>query len=129
MNIVMVDRGQLAGLPEFPPIDLPKFAWLEFVSLQDNEIDERCWRADVIVSTNTTINASVIKESFKLRLIVAAGDKIDHIDLSAARARGVIVCNVPGLTGDTPENAQKISEQVVENIHAWLNESPVNIIN
>ncbi len=42
MNIIVVDRGQLAGNPEFPPIDLPKFSWSEFVSLQDHEIDERC---------------------------------------------------------------------------------------
>jgi len=128
MNVVVVDTGHLIGPPEYPPLDLPKFAWLEFVSLEDNEVEERCWRADVIVSTNTTINAAVIKESYKLRLIVVAGDNNDHIDMTAAKERGVIVCNVPGLTGDTPEDAQKISEQVVDNIHAWLNEEPINVI-
>ena len=128
MNIVLVDSGQLVGEPEFPAINLPKFAWLEYVALQANEIDERCWRADVIVSTNTPINAKAIEEIYKLKLIVAAGDNSQHIDKAAAKERGVIVCNIPGLTGDNPQDAQKIADQVVDNIHAWLDDKPINVI-
>jgi len=128
MNIVMVDSGQLAGDPDFPEVNLPKFGWSQFVALPVDEIDERCWRADIIISTNTPISAQVIKESFKLKLIVTAGENCQHIDKAAARERGVVVCNVPGLTGDTPENAQKICDQVVANINAWLDKKPVNAI-
>jgi lactate dehydrogenase-like 2-hydroxyacid dehydrogenase len=128
MNIVMVDSGQLTGDPDFPEINLPKFGWSQFVALKSEEIDERCWRADIIVSTNTPINAEVIKESFKLKLIIAAGDKTDHIDKAAANERGIIICNVPGLTGDSSQNAQKIANQVVDNINRWLDEQPVNVV-
>lgn len=128
MNIVLVDSGQLEGMPEFPPIDLPKFAWLEYVDLPPEEIEERCWRADVIVSTNTQINAAVIKDSYKLKLIIAAGDSTEHIDKATAKERGVIVCNVPGLTADNVKNSQTIANQVVNNVHAWLDEKPINVI-
>ncbi len=126
MNIVLVDSGQLMGMPEFPPINLPKFAWLEYVDLAAEEIDERCWRADVIVSTNTIITADVIKDTYKLKLIIAAGDNYAHIDVAAAKEREVVVCNVPGLIGDNVKDAQEIAIQVVDNIHAWLDERPIN---
>ena len=128
MNIVLVDSGQLSGMPEFPPVDLPKFAWLEYVDLTEDGVDDRCWRADVIVSSNTPVNEKVISETFKLKLLIAAGDKSDHIDLAAAKARGIPVCNIPGLTGDNPEDAQKIANQIIDTIHAWLDDKPINVI-
>jgi len=129
MNVVLVDSGQLEGAPEFPPINLPKFAWLEYVDLPAEEIEERCWRADVIVSTNTLIDAKAIKETYKLKLIIAAGDNFDHIDIATAKERGIVVCNVPGLTADNVKDAQLIANKVIDNIHAWLDDSPINKIN
>ncbi len=128
MNIVMLDSGQLAGDVDFPEVKLPKFGWSQFVALPAEEVDERCWRADIIVSTHTPVNAQVIKESFKLKLIVAAGDNTNHIDKPAAKQRGIIICNVPGLTGDNTTDAQTICEQVVTNINAWLDQQPVNVV-
>ena len=128
MNIVLVDSGQLAGMPEFPPVNLPKFAWLEYVNLPAEEIEERCWRADVIVSTNTQINAAVIKDSYKLKLIIAAGDSTEHIDKAAAKERGILICNVPGLTANNVKDSQTIADQVINNVHAWLDENPINVI-
>ncbi len=128
MNIVLVDSGQLAGEPEFPAINLPKFAWLEYVDLPADEIDERCWRADVIVSTNTPINAQILKETYKLKMVICAGEASEHIDKVAAKERDIVVCNVPGLTGDNAADAQKIADQVVDNIHAWLDNKAINVI-
>jgi len=129
MNIVLVDSGQLEEAPEFPPINLPKFAWLEYVELAAEEIEERCWRADVIISTNTPIDAKTIKNSYKLKLIIAAGENIDHIDVAAAKKRDIMVCNVPSLTANNVKDSQTIANKVVDNIHAWLNQQPINIIN
>lgn len=120
MNIVFVDSGQLAGEADFPDINLPKYGWLQFVELEADEVEERCWRADIIISTNTPITAEVIKESYKLRLIIAAGDDTTHIDHNAAGSRDVSILNVPGLTGDSPENTKVICNQVVDHINTWL---------
>ena len=125
MNIVMVDSGQLVGDADFPEVNIIKYGWLQFVELDEKEDEERCWRADVVISTNTPITAQLIKESYKLQLIIAAGDNTDHIDKEAAKERGIIVLNVPGLTGDNAKSTQLICNQVVEHINLWLEQQAV----
>ena len=125
MNIVMVDSGQLVGDADFPEVNIIKYGWLQFVELDEKEAEERCWRADVVISTNTPITAQLIKESYKLQLIIAAGDNTDHIDKEAAKERGIIVLNVPGLTGDNTKSTQLICNQVVEHINLWLEQQAV----
>lgn len=125
MNIVMVDSGQLVGDADFPEVNINKYGWLQFVELDEKEAEERCWRADVVISTNTPITAQLIKESYKLQLIIAAGDTTDHIDKEAAKERGIEVLNAPGLTGDNAESTQLICNQVVEHINLWLEQQTV----
>jgi len=84
----MLDSGQLTGEADFPEVNLDKFGWQQYVSLNETEVEERCWRADILISTNTPVTAKVIDEAFKLKLIIAAGDSTEHIDRAAARARG-----------------------------------------
>lgn len=120
MNIVMVDSGQLKGDADFPEIDINKYGWLQFVDLDADELEERCWRADIIISTHTPITAQIMQEAYKLKLIIAAGESTEHIDQEAAQARGLEVYNTPGLTGNTPEATQAICQQVVEKINTWL---------
>ena len=62
--------------------------------------------ADVLVPTVTDrIDAGILEQaSDKLRLIASFGTGIDHIDVAAARARGMTVTNTPGvLTEDTAD--------------------------
>lgn len=126
MNIVMVDSGQLTGDVDFPEVNIVKYGWLQFVELDENEVEERCWRADVVISANTPITAQIIKEAYKLQLIIAAGDSTDHIDKDAADARDIKILNVPGLTADNAESTQAICNQVVEHINKWLEDQSVN---
>lgn len=62
--------------------------------------------ADVLVPTVTDrIDAGIVEQaSDKLRLIASFGTGVDHIDVAAARARGMTVTNTPGvLTEDTAD--------------------------
>lgn len=62
--------------------------------------------ADVLVPAVTdTIDAALIEQAGeRLRLIANFGAGVNHIDLRAARARGIIVTNTPGvLTEDTAD--------------------------
>lgn len=62
--------------------------------------------ADVLVPTLTDdVDADLIANAGpNLKLIANFGNGIDHIDLGAARARGIIVTNTPGvLTDDTAD--------------------------
>ncbi|NNG03186.1 MAG: D-glycerate dehydrogenase, partial [Inquilinus sp.] len=62
--------------------------------------------ADVLVPTVTDrIDAELIAEAGpRLKLIASFGTGVDHIDLAAAKARGIAVTNTPGvLTEDTAD--------------------------
>jgi len=62
--------------------------------------------ADVLVPTVTDrLDAELLREAGpKLRLIASFGAGVDHVDLRAARERGVTVTNTPGvLTEDTAD--------------------------
>lgn len=127
MNIVVVDSGRLHADADFPMLTLDKFGWQQFVQLENQkDVIERCWRSDVIVSAATPIDGAVIDRAFKLKLIVAAGENIDHIDLEAARKRNVTVCNVPGRRADKTPADQQICEQVIDNIDAFIKDRPIN---
>ena len=68
-------------------------------------------RADVLVPTVTDeIDAALIgRAGERLKLIANFGNGIDHIDLKAARARGIIITNTPGvLTEDTADMAMAL---------------------
>lgn len=70
------------------------------------QLADACQRADVLVPTVTDrLDAELLSSvGERLQLIANFGNGTDHIDLSAARARNVIVSNTPGvLTDDTAD--------------------------
>ena len=78
-------------------------------------------RAEVLVPTITdVIDAELIASAGdQLRMIANFGAGIDHIDVEAANARGIIVTNTPGvLTEDTADLAMSlilaVSRRIVE---------------
>ena len=71
-----------------------------------DELEAAVQTADVLVPTVTDkIDADLIaKFGDQLHLIASFGTGVDHIDLAAAKARGVTVTNTPGvLTEDTAD--------------------------
>ena len=51
---------------------------------------------DVLVVRSTTVTAEAVAASATLLLIVRAGAGFNNIDVAAASARGIYVCNTPG---------------------------------
>ena len=73
-------------------------------SVQDLEDGALTGFDAVVVRSATKITAGVIAASQGLRLIGRAGVGVDNIDLAAASAAGIIVCNTPGAsTGSVVE--------------------------
>ncbi|MCW9056871.1 MAG: hypothetical protein OQK47_09665 [Gammaproteobacteria bacterium] len=128
MNVVMIDSHNLAGEADFPEIDLDKFGWQQYLHLQQDEVEERCWRADIIITAAMPVDQTVIDGAFKLKLIVAAGRDYEHIDLQAADKRGIKVCYVPKLDCNDSNSTDKICCQVVENINAFIHDRPINLV-
>jgi glyoxylate reductase len=75
-------------------------------ALNHDELEIAVKTADVLVPTVTDkVDANLIaKAGSQLRLIASFGTGVDHIDLAAAKARGITVTNTPGvLTEDTAD--------------------------
>ena len=76
--------------------------------MSDDELRAVVKQADVLVPTVTDrIDADLINAAGdQLKLIASFGTGVDHIDLAAARGRGITVTNTPGvLTEDTADVA------------------------
>ena len=75
------------------------------------QLEDAVLRADVLVPTVTdAVDRDLLQKAApRLRLIANFGNGVDHIDLAAARAGGIIVTNTPGvLTDDTADMAMAL---------------------
>ena len=59
------------------------------------DLIELCADADTVITQFARVNANVVSAMRKARAIVRYGIGVDNVDLDAARARGIPVCNVP----------------------------------
>jgi len=97
-------------------------------------LTEAVGRADVLAPTITDrIDAALLEKAGpQLKLIANFGAGVDHIDVAAANARGIIVTNTPGvLTDDTADLTMAlimaVARRIVEganvaqqgNYHGW----------
>jgi glycerate dehydrogenase len=60
-----------------------------------DEVATRCADATVIITNKTPIDAATIEGARNLKLIVVAATGYNIVDVSAARTRGIPVCNIP----------------------------------
>lgn len=126
MKVVMIDAANMPGEAWFPNLNLTKFGWEQYLTIEPDDIEKVVWRCDVIVAASDAVNRAMLDLAFKVRLIVAAGDSTDHIDLEAAKERGIVVCNVPGRDPSNIEDDKKICREVVSAINAFIKETDYN---
>ncbi len=84
-----------------------------------DELAEAVKSADVLVPTLTDrIDKAILAQAGEsLRLIANFGTGVDHIDLAAARERGVTVTNTPGvLTEDTADMTMALILDVIRRV-------------
>lgn len=61
----------------------------------EKELVDLCADADTVITQFARVNAKVIASMQRARAIVRYGIGVDNVDVDAARARGIPVCNVP----------------------------------
>lgn len=69
-----------------------------------DEILERVQNADVIITNKVRVNAELIRQLPRLKLILISATGTNNVDLSAAREHNIVVCNCQGY--GTPAVAQ-----------------------
>ncbi len=55
-------------------------------------------RASVLMALGASVGPPLLERMPQLRLVASLGVGYDHVDLGALRARGIQLCNTPGLT-------------------------------
>jgi len=96
----------------FPPsrdILAPYLPDDEVLRVAVSDLREAVRAADVLVPMMTRLDASII-ECTSARLIQQWGVGLDGVDVAAASARGILVCNVPS---DVTFNAESTAEHAV----------------
>lgn len=126
MLMVVIDNNNIAGDADFPEVDLPKYCWEQFPELSPEDTLIRCWRAEVIVTAAHPVDRNLIDKSYQIKLIVSAGDSVDHIDLAAAAERGIKVCNVPGLSPVNPDTSGALCNQVIDIINSFYRDELIH---
>ena len=112
MNIVVLD-GYTTNPGDCSWDAVTEFGNLEvFDRSSVQEIQRRAENAEVVLTNKTPLSAEILAELPHLKLISVLATGVNVVDLDAAAARGITVCNVPGYS--TPNVAQAVFALLLE---------------
>jgi hypothetical protein len=120
IKIVVVDAGQLAKGVGFPPLEIPEYGWEDYPGLDAGGIEERCWRADVVVALSSAISGELLKKMHRLSLLVTAGEACRRLDQAAALEQGVELLAFPDADCAQVEDAQDLCNRIVQAIDHYV---------
>ena len=99
--------------PLFETIDLPQGTTYSLTSYQStstrDELHARIRNADVVIVTTVKLDAETLGHDVtpRLRYVIVSATGTDSVDLQAAKARAIRVCNCPGA------NLEAVSEHAI----------------
>ena len=100
MKITVLDRFSMGNDIDFNK--LSEYGELEiYEKTSSGELEERVSSSDIIILNKVKITAEILKNSPKLKLICVFATGYDNIDIKAAAAYGVAVCNVPAYSTES----------------------------
>src|SRR5690242_3821742 len=79
-------RALLAAVPQ----------WQIFAGTRPDEVAARIAAADVVLTNKVVLNAKLLAQAPNLRLVAIMATGTNNVDIAAARARGITVCNAVG---------------------------------
>lgn len=85
---VFLDSGTLGELK----IDAD---WELYPNTPPEKVVERCSPHSIVITNKVRMTKEIIEKCPLLKLICVAATGVDHMDLEAAKAKGIVVCNVP----------------------------------
>lgn len=105
MHIVFLDRVTFAPEVRFALERLPGCTWQDHPVTTPEEVVARARDAEAVLTNKVRLTREMLADLPHLRLVCATATGVDNIDVAAARARGVAVCNVRGYaTHSVPEH-------------------------
>jgi D-3-phosphoglycerate dehydrogenase len=100
----ITDFATYTGMDEYPSVD--------------DALDDIA-RYDAVIMRVAPLDAAVIDRADRLRVISKHGAGLDSVDIDAASARGIVVCNTPGANSrSVAEHAMSLLFAVRRNLRA-----------
>jgi len=87
-----LDRNDL----DFSGLDRVLPNWRYYPATAPAEVAARIESAEVVISNKVVLDAAAIRQAPRLKLIGVAATGVNNVDLPAAMARGITVCNCRG---------------------------------
>ena len=111
MRGVFLDAGSLVQSEiDMTPLEDASISWRYYEDTPAATLSECIAEAEIAISNKVVLNEIALAAAKRLKLICVAATGTNNVDLEAAKARGLTVCNVSGYA--TPS--------VVEHIFAML---------
>lgn len=125
LRIVVLDRGTLVERPF--AFDFPH-ELQEYVYTENEDVGTRIAGADIVVTNKTVITAQHIADNPQLRLIAVSATGINNVDVAAAKAAGVSVCNIRDYGNDSvAEHAFMLMITLMRNLPAYQRDMAAGI--
>jgi len=120
IKVVVLDGERLPIGVEFPPLAVEKYGWEQYPQLCGDDIAERCWRADIVVTLGTAIDRTALEKMVKVGLVICAGSACEHLDQAALAARGTELLAFADAELGTAAGAQDLCDRVSAAINHYI---------
>ncbi|MEE4175095.1 MAG: D-2-hydroxyacid dehydrogenase [Xanthomonadales bacterium] len=90
LDVETVDNGDL----ELGALDRSLPGWNFYPQTLPDQLTERLAGCDVVVTNKVRLDAGVLADAEALKLVVVCATGVNVVDLDAAKARGITVCNI-----------------------------------
>ncbi|MDO4908123.1 D-2-hydroxyacid dehydrogenase [Neisseria sp.] len=117
LKIVALDRDTLAD----EPFDFDfKYELAEYGNTEPQNTAERIQGAQIVITNKVVIDAGHITANPQLKLIAVAATGVNNVDVAAAKAAGVAVCNIRAYGNDSvAEHAFMLMIALMRNLPAY----------
>lgn len=96
MNVLIADKFEKAGIEGIKALGCAVTSEPDVGTEKMPEAIARV-KPEVLIVRSTKVPAKVIESATGLKVIIRAGAGVDNIDVGAASAKGIKVCNCPGM--------------------------------
>lgn len=120
LNIVFLDRETFPADIEIPRPAVPH-QWHEYSYTPKSKLPERIGDADIIITNKVMLDAEALSLAPRLKMVAISATGVNNIDLAAASAHGITVCNVRDYAQVTvPEHVLSFIFALKRNLAGWI---------
>jgi phosphoglycerate dehydrogenase-like enzyme len=120
VRVVVVDGGRLPAGVDFPPLQVEKYGWEQYPQLSGDDIADRCWRADIVVSLGTPVDRALLEKLTRVALLICAGEACSRVDQAAVAACNVELLGFPDAELASTAGAQDLCDRVSAAINHYI---------